>query len=79
MPGILSTNNPVVKVSGLRPSTLKTGLLVLLSNCVQQEMTNWLIISLTPRVKVGRMYREHCTKDLQLTDNTVGPAVCNRV
>ena len=30
MPGILSTNNPVVKVSGLRPSTLTTGLLVLL-------------------------------------------------
>ena len=29
MPGILSTNNPVVKVSGLRPSTLTTGLLVL--------------------------------------------------
>ena len=31
MPGILSTNNPVVKVSGLWPSTLTTGLLVLLS------------------------------------------------
>ena len=31
MPGILSTNNPVVKVSGLRPST--TGLLVLLYYC----------------------------------------------
>ena len=30
MPGILSTNNPVVKVSGLRPSTLTTGLLVLI-------------------------------------------------
>ena len=29
MPRILSTNNPVVKVSGLRPSTLTTGLLVL--------------------------------------------------
>ena len=31
MPGILSTNNPVVKVSGLRPSTLTTGLLVLMN------------------------------------------------
>ena len=30
MPGILSTNNPVSKVSGLRPSTFETGLLVLL-------------------------------------------------
>ena len=29
MPGILSTNNPVVKVSGIRPSTLTTGLLEL--------------------------------------------------
>ena len=29
MHGILSTNNPVVKVSGLRPLTLTTGLLVL--------------------------------------------------
>ena len=28
--GILSTNNPVIKVSGLRPSALTTGLLVLL-------------------------------------------------
>ena len=26
-PGILSTNNPVVKVSGLRPLSLTTGLL----------------------------------------------------
>ena len=32
MPRILSTNNPVVKVSGLRPSTLTTGLLVLILN-----------------------------------------------
>ena len=30
MPGILSTNNPVSKVSGLRPSTFETGLLVLI-------------------------------------------------
>ena len=30
MPGILSTNNPVSKVSGLRPSAFETGLLVLL-------------------------------------------------
>ena len=29
MPGILSTNDPVVKVEGRRPETLTTGLFVL--------------------------------------------------
>ena len=37
MPGILSTNNPVVKVSGLRPLTLTTGLLVLVSPEVEKK------------------------------------------
>ena len=42
MPGILSTNNPVVKVSGLWPSTVTTGLLVLM--CLNGGNTIFFII-----------------------------------
>ena len=47
MPGMLSTNNPVSKVSGLRPSTFETGLLVLLYNYKVPNMLKVLCVVTT--------------------------------
>ena len=58
MPGILSTNNPVVKVPGLRPSTLTTGLLVLPYNgrfSINNLTNNDVGITLQDRDNLTRM------------------------